>query len=296
MPDLGSFLSSIEVRWFLEGWAEENRRLAVPDGRSAHPGPPDAPEGQRPKEDSLGTLHRWFSTIDPYGGREGDPDPAWEDWRTDVYLLLPTAVDMGIKWREEQLQIKGRVASSGIHRFARGSEGRVGSWVKWSYPGMPEAYRAIFEGEPGRELLRLSVRKRRWIRKVRIDPGTSADAEAPPADAEAPSQAAEARSEAAEAPSADAEPPSEAAEAPSRAVEVPADAVVPRGVTVELTNLIVEGEPYCSLGFEAFPDDAGMKADFLNVADAFLGQLEGVPLKASNSFSYPAWLDRLATR
>jgi len=256
MPPPNSFLTTLEVRWFLgereagestldapERWVEQQDASGPADRRQAGMGPFEILDG-------------WIHTVDPYGGREGVPAPEWGEWRTDVYLLLPTAKDMGIKWREEQLQIKGRLASLGPRSFAGSFQGHVESWAKWSYAGMPEAYRTLFESEGEqsgeRGLMLRSVRKRRCLRKVHIDPRTSS------------------------------------------VQEVPVEAVLHRGVTVELTNLELEGRSFCSLAFEAFPDDPPMISDFTGVVQTFLGQLEGVSLDASNSLSYPAWLSRLA--
>jgi hypothetical protein len=79
----------------------------------------------------------------------------------------------------------------------------------------------------------------------------------------------------------------------AEATEIPASTPMDRGVSVELTNLRVDGGQYCSLGFEAFPDDAAMIADFTRVVEGFLATLDGVSLDESNSLSYPGWLSRL---
>lgn len=127
--------ASHEVRWFFDG--------AVSD----HP-----------------ELKGWFETFAPFG-RKGDfGPPVWMGrmgGEPDVYLLVPGADDMGIKWREGNFQIKGRVASLGVHSYCGRFRGQVERWVRWSYAGMPEAYRRLFlEGE-GRGLVTVSVGKTR---------------------------------------------------------------------------------------------------------------------------------------
>lgn len=147
MPGLNIPLASYEVRWFLEGWAAE-------DG-------------------GLQPLHYWFHTVDPSGRRGGLPAPDWKEWRTDVYLILPGVSEMGLKWRERQLEIKGLAASHGLQAFSPSCRGHVDKWVKWSCGGLPEAYENIFQGDAGRELIRVPVQKKRVLRKLRVDPLTA---------------------------------------------------------------------------------------------------------------------------
>src|SRR5688572_19654923 len=76
-----SLLASREVRWF--GARDERSEAA---------------------------LKNWIEHQDPY-----DPDERflaegiWDppDTREDKYAIVPASVDMGIKWREDQLQVKG---------------------------------------------------------------------------------------------------------------------------------------------------------------------------------------------
>ena len=156
---------------------------------------------------------------------------------------------MGLKWREGQLQIKGLAASHGLQVFASRFQGYVENWVKWSFAGMPEAYRGIFENDAFPGLARVPVQKERSVRKLRVDPLAAA------------------------------------------VQEVPARNLIDRGVNVELTNLVVGEARYCSLGFEAFPDDSAMIADLTRVVEGFLATLRGIRLEGSNSRSYPEWLE-----
>lgn len=137
--------SSREVRWFIEGSLQEN------DG-----------------------LLRWFHSAEPFA-RQGDvPAPALEgrlDDAPDVYLLLPGHTDMGIKWREGMLQIKGRVASVGSASYRSRHEGIVERWIKWSYADLPEHYRALFQS--GQQRHPVSVSKRRAVRLVDLQQGVA---------------------------------------------------------------------------------------------------------------------------
>jgi hypothetical protein len=60
-----------------------------------------------------------------------------------------------------------------------------------------------------------------------------------------------------------------------------------------LTELEVAGTTYCSLAFEAFPNDAAMDAAFTEAVEAFVAELTAVALTAAQSQSYPAFLGRL---
>jgi hypothetical protein len=75
-----------------------------------------------------------------------------------------------------------------------------------------------------------------------------------------------------------------------QAQEVDATTVVDRGLGVELTELEVAGKAYCSLAFEAFPDDAAIDAAFTEAVEAFVDGLTAFELTAAQSQSYPAFL------
>ncbi|MFN8009694.1 MAG: hypothetical protein U0V70_22200, partial [Terriglobia bacterium] len=74
------------------------------------------------------------------------------------------------------------------------------------------------------------------------------------------------------------------------AQEVDVKTFIDRGLLLELTDLEVAGKTYCSLAFEAFPDDSAMHAAFTQTVEAFVGGLTEFDLIAANSRSYPAWL------
>ncbi len=73
------------------------------------------------------------------------------------------------------------------------------------------------------------------------------------------------------------------------AEEVDAGTFVDRGLNRRVDGPENRGTSYCSLGFEAFPDDAAMHAAFSQAVATFL---EGLPqdLGADRSQSYPQWL------
>ena len=73
------------------------------------------------------------------------------------------------------------------------------------------------------------------------------------------------------------------------AQEVAADTPVDRGLAIELTDLECNGKAYCSLAFEAFPDDSGIHLAFTRAVGQFLDGLE-TELPLAGSLSYPAWL------
>lgn len=218
--------TSIEVRWFFDGPA---------DARPA--------------------LRRWFETAEPLPKRAGTRIPEWRsrlDDLPDVYLLLPGAQDMGIKWREGLLQIKGLVESAGHNDFGNGHSGAVERWIKWSYAGMPAAYRQLFTDASLPGVRHVAVRKTRALRLLQVD-------------------------------------------SPEHAVaEVAANSMLEHGIAVELTDLEVSGSKFCSLGFEAFPDEPALAEVFDASVSRFLSGLAEPTLDAERSLSYPAFLNRLA--
>ena len=130
-------VSSQEVRWFLEG------------GVDRHP-----------------ELRRWVE--------DGSADPKWIGrlgGKPDAYLIIPGSADMGIKWREGQLQIKGLESSMGTQKFDGSHEGKVERWIKWSYEGktIEDAFGHWFNTTKGAPKI-VEVHKTRCLRKVRISP------------------------------------------------------------------------------------------------------------------------------
>jgi hypothetical protein len=213
--------ASIETRWFFAGDSSRN------------------PE-----------LRHWFESCKPFPRAENVQAPRWEGragGEPDVYLLMPGCNDMGVKWREGALQIKGRVADLGKWQFGTRHAGRVQRWIKWTYPEVPVAYRALFEADGSRGLETAAIHKIRALRMVDLA-SVSPQEVAPGIDLDS-------------------------------------------GVGVEMTDLELDGERYCSIAFEAFPGNAAAEAGFEAAVSGFLGEL-GEPLGLDASMSYPDWLCR----
>lgn len=217
-------LASQEVRWFLKGPIK-----AYPD------------------------LKSWVETSDPIKKRETALPPKWTgrlDDKPDAYLIVPDHPDMGIKWREGQLQIKGLQSALGTQLFTGRHKGKVERWIKWSYQGalIKQAFSRWFEKTEAGGPVIVEVSKTRCLRKVRMDPQTG-DIQ-----------------------------------------EVSAEHLVDRGGNLEVTELSLGNRSFCSVAFETFPDDSEMHGAFTRFVNAFLQKLHGVELVESNSMSYPAWL------
>jgi hypothetical protein len=212
-------LATIETRWFFDGESARHPRLRA-----------------------------WFESCAPFPKLATVPAPAWRgrmDGKPDVYLLMPGCTDMGIKWREGTLQIKGCVEDLGPRRFGGRHEGRVQRWVKWTYAEVPAAYRGLFDAEAGHGIATASVQKTRALRMISLDRA-----------------------------------------APE---EVAPGVALQRGIGVEMTDLERDGQRYCSIAFEAFPDDSVMVARFDETVSSFLQSLEDA-LGKEASMSYPEWL------
>ena len=214
-------LASIETRWFFEGNASQY------------------PE-----------LRQWFESCTPFPRAAGVRPPEWQGragGAPDVYLLMPGCTDMGVKWREGTLQVKGRTADLGVRSFGAAHAGKVQRWIKWTYPEVPAAYRALFEANESHGLETAPVYKTRALRLISLDA--------------------------------------------AKPEEVAPGIVLERGVGFEMTDLELHGERYCSVAFEAFPDNAAAEAGFDAAVTGFLGEL-AEPLGIDASMAYPDWLYR----
>ena len=217
--------SSHEVRWFFDGTSDQYE-----------------------------SLRRWFETVAPFPKNPDVGPLVWQgrlDDQPDIYLIIPGSIDMGIKWREGELQIKGRMASLGTQIFCGRHQGNVERWMKWSYPNMPPTYKNLFFVGHEQDLLTVPVKKVRAMRKVRVNTVTS------------------------------------------QPEEVESTTQIDRGLGIELTDLQIKGNAYCSLAVEAFPDDSAMSSALTEVVEAFLSDLTDIDLDAARSKSYPAWLDTI---
>jgi hypothetical protein len=176
--------------------------------------------------------------------------PAAPAWRQDRYLLLPDGDDMGIKWREGRLEIKGREAVLGQLVFARDIEGRAERWIKWSYAGsaIERRFLGLFQGDAAAGVA--VVAKRRLQRCLRID-RTSGPVEV----------------------SRDQPRP--------RGIDIELAQIRIAGP---------QRASYWSLAFEAFPGDQQMAEPFEQTVAEFLKDCPALPLSADRSMSYPRWL------
>lgn len=217
--------ATIETRWFFDG-----------------------DSGHHP------ALRRWFETCAPFPRGADVGAPRWTGragGAPDIYLLMPGCADMGIKWREGTLQIKGRVENLGARRFGSRHEGRVQRWVKWTCPDVPGDCRSLFDPGAQKGSGTAAVHKLRALRMISLDAATPE--------------------------------------------EVPPALVLERGLGFEMTDLELNGRRWCSIAFEAFPDDEAMLTGFSDAVTTALGGL-GEVLDAGASLSYPEWLGREETR
>lgn len=82
-------------------------------------------------------LSRWFALFDPISQAP----------RTDYYLNFTDNADIGIKLREEQIQIKHVVADLGVQHFTN-AEGQVIKYEKWSFPVVSNSEWATLVNRP----------------------------------------------------------------------------------------------------------------------------------------------------
>jgi len=93
-----------------------------------------------------------------------------EALRTDRYLVFPHSNEVGVKVRDGvMLEIKSRTSVPEPFSLATGaSVGRQDAWMKWKIEDSAVAGRlAALEGDSPHWV---SVTKKRWLRKFRVDP------------------------------------------------------------------------------------------------------------------------------
>jgi hypothetical protein len=218
--------STLEVRWFFPGPLAETG-----------PG-----------------VEEWFRTR-PLLGDGGRPlplewDPAAPAWRQDRYLLIPDHDDMGIKWREGRLDIKGREVVLGQLVFGRGVEGRSERWIKWSYAGSPieRRFLGLFQGDAAAGVAVIAKRRLQrclWIDRTSGPVEVSCDQPRP------------------------------------RGINIE---------LVQIRMPGSRTASYWSLAFEAFPGDRQMIEPFEQTVGRFLEGCSVLPLSAKHSMAYPRWL------
>ena len=217
-------LSTLETRWFFPGLLEET-----------------------------GTgVEAWFRA---HAFGSGGPAPlAWDPappaWRRDRYLVIPGQDDMGIKWREGRLEIKGREAELGRVTFAPVIDGVCERWIKWSYAGaaIERRFFGLFHDEAAQGLA--LVEKRRLQRLLALDAaGASMEVDR-------------------------GEPRTRGVNVELAKIRVPG----------------APNEAHWSLAFEAFPGDPQMSEPFKAVVAAFLEGCPALPFATERSMAYPRWL------
>jgi hypothetical protein len=137
--------ATIETRWFFDG-----------------------DSGHHP------ALRRWFETCAPFPRGADVGVPRWTGragGAPDIYLLMPGCADMGVKWREGMLQIKGRVEDLGTRHMGTRHRGRVQRWMKWTYEEVPAAYQSLFSRGATHGLATAAVHKMRALRMISLDAG-----------------------------------------------------------------------------------------------------------------------------
>jgi len=125
--------------------------------------------------DNSAILKDWIEQKDPFD-KDGHFLKAgiWKgrlDEKPDVYALVSGADDIGIKWREGELQIKGRRENIGVQSFEGGARGYVEQWLKWSYnsPDIRAAFLPWFDPDAERGPRIIPATKTRALRKIHVD-------------------------------------------------------------------------------------------------------------------------------
>jgi hypothetical protein len=121
---MNHFLLSAELRWFFEG-----------------PVPPP--------------VHQWFHKS-LFCGKPAS--------RTDHYLLFPHTGKLGVKFREERLEIKCLVGEAGVFFFGN-AQGSIEYWEKWSSDQMPEFSASQLQSDASW----IQVQKSRVLRLFEVD-------------------------------------------------------------------------------------------------------------------------------
>ena len=114
---------------------------------------------------------RWFLEQPvPEAGRwfEALPRASYTlESREDVYLVLPGRTDLGVKFRENRLELKYRFGNSTTAEIAPGMTGVLESWEKLGFPTTPEIANSVLP--EGSHASRIPVLKRRRATLMKTD-------------------------------------------------------------------------------------------------------------------------------
>ncbi len=208
---------SMEVRWFMVG-------------------------------DMPATAESWFRS-----GYVAPADALIDDERRDdIYLSLPTTLDLGIKLRaSDKIEVKQRRVDRGVEQLRDDVSGRLEQWVKWSFPLLKVDEKGNEVKPPDIALPSgswITVEKRRLLRKFEIKPdGTVA-----------------------------------AASAKSRPDQ---------GCNLEIAWLTMNGQLCWSLGFESFGESDMVVENILRlVLKEVLADPAFPTMQAHYSYAFPTWL------
>jgi hypothetical protein len=101
-------------------------------------------------------VQRWFEEL--------PPTSYTRESREDIYLVLPGRNDLGLKFRENRLELKFRLGEPQLGAIAPGINGAFESWEKLGLQSSPEISTATLPAAS--EALRLPVKKRRWATQI----------------------------------------------------------------------------------------------------------------------------------
>jgi hypothetical protein len=101
-------------------------------------------------------VSQWFEAL--------PPTSYTRESREDVYLVLPGRNGLGVKFRENRLELKYRLATSGSQEVVPGIEGCLESWEKLGFPSTPETASSLLPKDS--TATRVSVLKRRMATMI----------------------------------------------------------------------------------------------------------------------------------
>ncbi|MEB3179709.1 MAG: hypothetical protein VKL59_11835 [Nostocaceae cyanobacterium] len=203
---------------------------------------------------------RWF-----YPGRVPEAMDSWfqqnclsdalkpPESREDVYLWAPGCDYMGIKLRQGRLEVKWRQAELGILRFGEYVEGKAERWTKWICEDYTQQsfQPAKVSGNP----IWVNVQKVRYAQLYELETLNFGSVH------------------------------------PSIPQPVLRTEYVENGCSVELTHLVIQGNPWWTFAFEAFGEESCLVDNIEAVANLVFHNDCALRLQPSDSCSYPSWLN-----